>query len=174
MQQGTDSPLGAQIVSISCSFRQTLAKSYVGAPRELVPTGSWGPLGPLNMIMCVFQLLFSLVWREVMRFQYLVQTFRISMLVNQLIYHRIWSVHNLWSRMLMVTRMSKAQTKKLATEKWWQYFSFSCRVRRNNNLLQIIPLTTGYACAEGLTNTLPVARHEQSVDEGIGCGVEGR
>ena len=34
------SPLGAQILSISCSFWENLAKSYVGAP----PPGSWRPL----------------------------------------------------------------------------------------------------------------------------------
>ena len=33
-------PLGAQILSISCSFWENLAKSYVGAP----PPGSWRPL----------------------------------------------------------------------------------------------------------------------------------
>ena len=33
-------PLGAQILSISCSFWENLAKSYVGAP----PLGSWRPL----------------------------------------------------------------------------------------------------------------------------------
>ena len=32
-------PLGVQILSISCSFRENLAKSHVGAPR-----GSWRPL----------------------------------------------------------------------------------------------------------------------------------
>ena len=32
-------PLGAQILSISCSFRENMAKSYVGAP-----LGSWHPL----------------------------------------------------------------------------------------------------------------------------------
>ena len=33
-------PPGAQILSISCSFRENLAKSYVGAPP---PPGSWRP-----------------------------------------------------------------------------------------------------------------------------------
>ena len=30
--QGAPPPLGTQILSISCSFRENLAKSYVGAP----------------------------------------------------------------------------------------------------------------------------------------------
>ena len=36
---GAPPPLGTQILSISCSFRENLAKSYVGAPPpgELVP-----------------------------------------------------------------------------------------------------------------------------------------
>ena len=33
-------PLGAQILSISCSFWENMAKSYVGTP----PPGSWRPL----------------------------------------------------------------------------------------------------------------------------------
>ena len=36
-------PLGAQILSISCSFRENLAKSYVGAPPPPPP----GELAPL-------------------------------------------------------------------------------------------------------------------------------
>ena len=37
--RGTRAPLGAQILSISCSFWEILAKSYVGPP-----LGSWRPL----------------------------------------------------------------------------------------------------------------------------------
>ena len=40
-RRGRAPPLGTQILSISCSFRENLAKSYVGAPPgELAP-----PLG---------------------------------------------------------------------------------------------------------------------------------
>ena len=34
------------------------------------------------------------------------------------------------------------------------------------------PLPSCYACAESLSNTLPVTGHEQSVDERIGCAVK--
>ena len=37
--RGTRAPMGVQILSISCSFWEILAKSYVGAP----PPGSWHP-----------------------------------------------------------------------------------------------------------------------------------
>ena len=37
-------PLGAQILSISCSFRENLAKSYVGAPP---PRGVGAPTGEI-------------------------------------------------------------------------------------------------------------------------------
>ena len=48
-------PLGVQILSISCSFWENLAKSYVGAP----PLESWRPLlgeildPPLPTLVCV-------------------------------------------------------------------------------------------------------------------------
>ena len=42
--EGRTSPLGAQILSISCSFWENLAKSYVGAPpRELAPPPRGNP-----------------------------------------------------------------------------------------------------------------------------------
>ena len=40
--RGMHAPLGAQILSMSCSFWENMAKSYVGAP--VPPTGSWHPL----------------------------------------------------------------------------------------------------------------------------------
>ena len=33
-------------------------------------------------------------------------------------------------------------------------------------------ITLLHACAEGFDDAFPVTRHEQSVDEGIGCGVK--
>ena len=42
--EGHASPLGARILSISCSFWENLAKSYVGAPTgELVPPPRGNP-----------------------------------------------------------------------------------------------------------------------------------
>ena len=54
MAQGTRAlPLGVQILSISCSFWENLAKSYVGTPPGvLVPSPRGNP--PLNCIM-IFQ-----------------------------------------------------------------------------------------------------------------------
>ena len=42
--QGARAPPGTQILSISCSFQENLAKSYVGAPP---PPGSWRPPGEI-------------------------------------------------------------------------------------------------------------------------------
>ena len=40
---GTRAPLGVQILSISCSFGENLANSYVGTPGELVPPPRGNP-----------------------------------------------------------------------------------------------------------------------------------
>ena len=57
-------PLGAQILSISCSFSENLAKSYVGAP----PLGSWRPLLREILDPPLFKLSYSTVRSTISQF----------------------------------------------------------------------------------------------------------
>ena len=52
----TRPPPGVQILSISCSFWENLAKSYVGAPPgELAPPPRGNPGSATDIFICIYQ-----------------------------------------------------------------------------------------------------------------------